>query len=116
MYGLFNDSKLCIKSSTSFSFKSIFAFTAALHATVAINLSSTSFTDVLSLLNISSNISKNMLFVFALYSKSGIPFIFNVFSPNSSMSNPISLNSFIFSFTNSISLCVKFTTSGINVN
>lgn len=42
VYGFFNPSKLLIKFSTSCLLKSIPAFTAALHATVATNLSSMS--------------------------------------------------------------------------
>ena len=47
VYGLFKLNKLCIKFSTSCLLKSILALTAALQATVAINLSSTSFIEVL---------------------------------------------------------------------
>ena len=57
--GFGNSNSLSIKFSTSALSKTIFAFTAALHATVAINFSSFSCFAVLATVFISSSVSKN---------------------------------------------------------
>ena len=79
---------LSIKLSTSSFVNAMLAFTAALHATVAINFSSISCFAVLATVFISSNVSKNSSFVSNSKQMLGTPVNLIVFSPNSSNKNP----------------------------
>ena len=114
--GLGNCNNLSIKLSTSSFVNTICAFTAALHATVAINFSSFSCFAVLATVFISSNVSKNKSFVSKSMHTVGTPVNFIVFSPNSSNINPAFSNISIFSFAISISLCVSVIISGNRSN
>ncbi len=101
---------------TSSSVSAIFAFTAALQAIVAINLSSISCFAVLATVFISSSVSKNSSFVSRSRHIFGTPVSFIVFSPNSSKTNPAFLNLSRLSLAMSISLCVRVIISGRSIS
>ena len=101
--------------STSSLVNAIFAFTAALHAIVAMNLSSFSCFAVIATVSIVSNISKNSSFVSISIQIEGTPISLIVFSPNSSSIKPAFLNRSMFSLTIDFSLCDNVIISGSSI-